>query len=155
VLKKIDKNFFGLLMGYDYFRYNFNPSTMISATTNDVKVIVETFYKPTQNQHLNNEFVFAYRITIENYSDYTIQLMRRHWQIIDTNGQIREVEGEGVVGEQPVIQPHEFHQYTSYCNLKSDIGKMRGDYKMKRHADGKEFLVAIPEFLMMAPFRMN
>jgi ApaG protein len=129
---------------------------MISATTNDVRVIVETFYKPQKNTaQALSEHIFAYRITIENYSDYTIQLLRRHWQIFDSNGQCREVEGEGIVGEQPVIQPHEFHQYTSYCNLKSDIGKMMGDYTMIRHADGKTFKVNVPEFIMMAPFRMN
>jgi ApaG protein len=128
---------------------------MISATTNDVRVIVETFYKPQKNNTPSGEHIFAYRITIENYSDYTIQLMRRHWQIFDSNGQFREVEGEGIVGEQPVIQPHEFHQYTSFCNLKSDLGKMKGDYTMIRHADGKTFKVNVPEFMMMAPFRMN
>ncbi|MFM2224623.1 MAG: hypothetical protein RJA07_825 [Bacteroidota bacterium] len=128
---------------------------MISATTNDVRVIVETFYKPQKNNTPQAEHIFAYRITIENYSDYTIQLMRRHWQIFDSNGQFREVEGEGIVGEQPVIQPHEFHQYTSFCNLKSDLGKMKGDYTMIRHADGKSFKVNVPEFMMMAPFRMN
>ena len=128
---------------------------MLSATTNDVRVIVETFYKPTTANTNNAEFIFAYRITIENYSDYTIQLVRRHWQIFDSNGQFREVEGEGVVGEQPIIQPHEFHQYTSFCNLRSDLGKMKGTYTMLRHADGKTFKVEIPEFMMMAPFRMN
>ena len=127
---------------------------MISAITNDVRVIVEVFYRP--NQQVNNhEFIFAYRITIENYSDYTIQLMRRHWTIFDSNGQVREVEGEGVVGEQPIIQPHEFHQYTSFCNLRSDIGKMKGNYTVLRHADNKIFPIDVPEFLMMAPFRMN
>ncbi|MEY2830006.1 MAG: hypothetical protein RIQ33_1864 [Bacteroidota bacterium] len=130
---------------------------MISSTTNDVRVIVETFYKPQKptQQQPTTEHIFAYRITIENYSDYSVQLMRRHWQIYDSNGQYREVEGEGIVGEQPVIQPHEFHQYTSFCNLKSDLGKMKGDYTMVRHADGKIFKVNIPEFMMMAPFRMN
>ncbi len=128
---------------------------MISAITNDVRVVVETFYKPIQQNNPANEHIFAYRITIENYSDYTIQLMRRHWEIFDSNGQIREVDGEGVVGEQPVIQPHEFHQYTSFCNLRSDIGRMSGSYTMLRHADNKIMKIVVPEFLMMAPFRMN
>ena len=81
--------------------------------------------------------------------------MRRHWEIFDSIGQIREVEGEGVVGEQPIIPPHEFHQYTSYCNLRTDIGRMRGNYTMLRHADHKLFQVNVPEFIMMAPFKMN
>ena len=128
---------------------------MISAITNDVRVVVETFYKPIQQGNSANEHIFAYRITIENYSDYTIQLLRRHWEIFDSNGQIREVDGEGVVGEQPVIQPQEFHQYTSFCNLRSDIGRMSGSYTMLRHADNKIMKIVVPEFLMMAPFRMN
>jgi ApaG protein len=129
---------------------------MISAITEDVRVVVETFYKPVlKQQPASNEHIFAYRITIENYSDYAIQLLRRHWQIFDSVGQIREVDGEGVVGEQPIIQPREFHQYTSFCNLRSDIGKMTGNYTMLRTADNKIFLVDIPEFLMVAPFRMN
>jgi ApaG protein len=128
---------------------------MISAITNDVRVVVETFYKSIHQPQPNGENIFAYRITIENYSDYTIQLLRRHWQIFDSNGQVREVEGEGIVGEQPIIQPHEFHQYTSFCNLRSDLGKMKGHYTMLRHADNRIFQVEIPEFMMMAPFRMN
>jgi ApaG protein len=81
--------------------------------------------------------------------------MRRHWYIFDTIGTVREVEGEGVVGLQPVLEPGEVHEYVSGCNLKSTIGKMIGNYTMERIMDGKSFKVDIPEFTMMVPHLMN
>ena len=68
---------------------------------------------------------------------------------------VREVEGEGVVGRQPVLEPGEAHQYVSGCNLKSGLGKMRGTYLMERLANGQEFTVEIPEFTLMVPYRLN
>jgi len=99
--------------------------------------------------------VFAYRIDIRNDSEYTIKLLRRHWYISDVNTGVREVEGEGVVGRQPVLEPGETHQYVSGCNLKSGVGKMRGTYLMERVANAEQFRVNIPEFTLMVPFRMN
>jgi ApaG protein len=99
--------------------------------------------------------VFTYRITIENQSDHTIQLMRRHWHIFDAGFSMREVEGEGVVGQQPVLEPGQVHQYVSGCNLKSGIGKMSGTYLMEKVVDGSKMQVNIPEFTMIAPLRLN
>ena len=81
--------------------------------------------------------------------------MRRHWFIVDALGQKREVEGEGVVGEQPVLQAGESYEYISGCDLKTDIGKMYGSYLMVNLFDGKLFQVEIPEFFMTAPLKMN
>ena len=84
-----------------------------------------------------------------------MQLLRRHWYIYDSNGTVREVEGEGVVGLQPVIEPGEIHEYVSGCNLRTSIGKMTGTYLVERVVDGKQFQVQIPEFNMIAPYRLN
>ena len=99
--------------------------------------------------------MFAYKIDIRNDSEFTVKLLRRHWYIHDANGVVREVEGEGVVGRQPVLEPGEAHQYVSGCNLKSGVGKMRGTYLMERLANGQEFTVEIPEFTLMVPYRLN
>lgn len=99
--------------------------------------------------------MFAYRIDIRNNSEHTVKLLRRHWFISDANGTVREVEGEGVVGRQPVLEPGESHQYMSGCNLKSGVGKMKGTYLMERLANGEHFQVNIPEFTLMVPYRMN
>lgn len=128
---------------------------MVTEITQGVKVSVETEYQPEYSSPSQYHYVFTYRIAIENQSDNTIQLLRRHWFIHDINTSLREVEGEGVVGQQPVIEPGQLHKYVSGCNLKSGIGKMRGTYLMERIVDGKRFEVNIPEFIMVVPFKYN
>ncbi|HQQ96337.1 MAG TPA: Co2+/Mg2+ efflux protein ApaG [Cyclobacteriaceae bacterium] len=128
---------------------------MVTEVTKGIKVSVETEYQPSYSSPSQHHYVFTYRITIENCGDFTIQLMRRHWQIFDAGFVSREVEGEGVVGQQPVLEPGQSHQYVSGCNLKSGIGKMVGTYLMERVVDGGTFTVNIPEFSMVAPMRLN
>jgi ApaG protein len=128
---------------------------MPTATTHDVEVDVETQYQPQQSNPLSEDFLFAYRITIKNHGDHVIQLLRRHWYIHDSNGEKREVEGEGVVGLQPVLKPGETHSYISGCNLKSELGKMKGIYLFEKLVDGNRFEVQVPEFTMMVPYREN
>lgn len=128
---------------------------MLTLTTRGIRISVETFYNPSHSRPNEHRYVFAYRITIENKSDFTVQLLRRHWTIIDANGNRREVEGEGVVGQQPLIPKGQFHQYVSWANLNTDLGKMFGTYLMERHIDGELFDVEIPEFQLCAPFKMN
>jgi len=128
---------------------------MIAEITQGVKVSVETEYQPSYSSPSQYHYVFTYRITIENKSEFTIQLLRRHWHIFDAGFQSREVEGEGVVGQQPVLEPGQSHQYVSGCNLKSGIGKMVGTYQMERIVDGVKFEVVVPEFTMVAPLRLN
>jgi ApaG protein len=99
--------------------------------------------------------MFAYKINIENLTDYAVQLLRRHWYILDSNGMKREVEGEGVIGQQPVIDPGHTHEYVSGCNLKTDMGRMSGTYQMIRLLDNAVFEVQIPEFYLVAPFKLN
>lgn len=128
---------------------------MVTAITDGVKVSVETIYQPEYSNPANEHFMFAYRVEISNLSDYPIQLMRRQWAIFDSNSSHREVEGEGVVGVQPIINPGESHVYVSGCNLKTDIGSMQGKYVMSRLVDEAEFEVEIPEFQLIAPYKLN
>lgn len=128
---------------------------MNTTTTQGVTVSVTTNYLPDYSSPGQEHYVFAYKIDIRNNSEYTVKLLRRHWYIYDANGVVREVEGEGVVGQQPVLEPGDSHQYVSGCNLKSGMGKMRGSYQMERQMDGSEFAVEIPEFTLVVPYRLN
>lgn len=127
-------------------------TSMISA---GVRVSVETFYQPDYSNPVQSEFMFSYRITIENHNAFPVKLHRRHWQIFDSNGAYREVEGEGVVGAQPTLNPGEQYQYMSGCNLRSEIGKMQGIYDMENVYSKQMFEVNIPSFEMTAPFKNN
>lgn len=128
---------------------------MVHKVTNDVNIVVETFYQAEQSRPLHSEYLFAYRVTIENQGAVPVKLLRRHWYIVDSNGDIREVEGEGVVGQQPTIAPGESYQYISSCNLNSDIGKMYGSYLMENLFTKKTMSIDIPEFQLIAPFKEN
>ena len=128
---------------------------MVTAITNGIKISVQTMYQDQDSNPEAEHFMFAYRIVIENLSDYTIQLKRRQWFIFDSSGLQREVEGEGVVGQQPVIEPGNSHEYVSGCNLKTDMGSMKGEYQMERLLDNSVFNVQIPEFYLVAPYRYN
>ncbi|MCB9275179.1 MAG: Co2+/Mg2+ efflux protein ApaG [Lewinellaceae bacterium] len=128
---------------------------METLITNGIKVSVQPSYQPEYSRPALHRFVFSYRITIENLSSHTVQLLRRHWFIWDGNGAVREVEGEGVVGQQPTLAPGESHEYASWCDLATGIGNMRGAYLMRRHSDGDTFQVGIPLFRMVAPVLLN
>lgn len=128
---------------------------MVQQITEGVSIMVETFYQPTQSNSVRNEHVFAYRITIDNLSVYPVKLLTRHWHIVDGSGAHREVEGEGVVGQQPVIQPGDNYQYTSGVYLLSDLGKMFGTYEMENLFSKQRFTVAIPEFRLVVPAKLN
>lgn len=128
---------------------------MVSKVTEGVKVSVESFYQPDYSNPLNNEYMFAYRVTIENHNSFPVKLLRRHWHIFDSNASKREVEGEGVVGVQPQINAGDQYQYISGCNLKTEMGKMFGTYLMEDLANRKQFEVNIPVFDMVVPFKMN
>ena len=128
---------------------------MLTEITSGIKISVVTEYQASFSNPNALHYVFTYQISIENFSNYTIQLLSRHWSIIDSNGEVREVEGEGVVGEQPILEPNEKYSYVSGCNFKSPIGKMQGVYKMERLLDGSHFDVKVPDFVMIVPFLLN
>ncbi|HRH34058.1 MAG TPA: Co2+/Mg2+ efflux protein ApaG [Catalimonadaceae bacterium] len=128
---------------------------MLAQVTQGVKVSVMTEFQQDYSNPEENHFVFTYKIRIENHSPNTIQLLRRKWYIIDILGINREVEGEGVIGKQPIIEPGEYHEYVSGCNLTTGIGKMIGTYEMERQVDGSIFIVQVPEFVMVVPWSLN
>ena len=128
---------------------------MTTEITAGIKVSVETFYQPSHSNPVQNHYVFAYRITIHNESGEDVKLRRRHWQVIDSDSARREIEGEGVVGEQPLIRNGESYRYVSGCNLNTEIGKMYGTYLMERKNDKRLFFVRIPEFKLVVPFKLN
>lgn len=128
---------------------------MVSKISEGVEISVEIFYQSDYSKPLNQEFMFAYRVTIENHNNFSVKLLRRHWFIFDSNGEQKEVEGEGVIGVQPVLQPSENYQYVSGCNLKTEMGKMHGTYLMENQNNKETFYVNIPSFEMIVPFKYN
>lgn len=128
---------------------------MVSKISEGVEVSVETFYQQDYSNPLNHEFMFAYRITLENHNNFTIQLLKRHWFIFDSNGENREVEGEGVVGVQPTLKAGEQFTYVSGCNLKTEMGKMQGHYELINQNTLQAFFVKIPAFELIAPQKYN
>lgn len=128
---------------------------MVTATTNGIKVSVEVFYYPEGSNPQQNHYLFAYKISIQNQSQYTVQLLRRHWHIWESTGTRREVEGLGVVGEQPVIAPGQTHSYMSACNLHTEFGQMYGTFTMIRHQNHDQFKAVIPSFTMTVPYKLN
>jgi ApaG protein len=119
------------------------------ATTDDITVSVRPVYLDGQSDLFAKKFVFAYYIRIENHSGTKVQLLRRHWFIRDSGGDVKEVEGEGVVGKQPVITTGGAHEYNSYCVLSTFEGSMEGTYQMVR-PNGEVFYVVVPRFTLRA-----
>ena len=130
-------------------------SLMETLTTQGIKVSVEPFYLPKESLPVQQRYVHAYRIIIENRSEHTVQLLSRHWYIFESNGILREVKGEGVVGQQPILEPSEKHEYTSWCPLMTDIGKMHGTFNMQNLVTSDFFEVVVPEFKLVPPFKKN
>ncbi len=128
---------------------------MEALTTHGITVRATAYYLPEAAEPKHGKFLFGYRISIENGSSHTVQLLARRWFIYNAVGFVRVVEGPGVVGQQPILAPNESHQYTSYCELDTDIGAMVGTYLMKRLEDGERFEVRIPRFLLVEPTRLN
>ena len=123
--------------------------TPFSETTEQIRVSVRPLYIESESNILSRKFVFAYFIKIENLGTDTVQLLRRHWYITHNTGKVEEVEGEGVIGKQPVIHPGEFHEYNSFCILESLEGFMEGTYLMKR-SNNQTFYITIPRFVLRA-----
>lgn len=128
---------------------------MVNLVTNGIKVMVETKYNREFSVPYTRFHLFNYKITLHNLSDYSVKLMRRHWFITDSNGENIEVEGEGVIGVQPELEPNQTYTYESACNLITEIGKMHGTYSFIRLVDNTVFTVAIPEFQLVVPYRLN
>lgn len=124
---------------------------LFTATTRDIRVSVRAFYLSDQSRPEQSHFVWAYRVSIENQGQRTVQLLKRSWQITDGMGRTQQVHGPGVVGEQPVLEPGESFEYTSGTPLSTPSGFMRGAYHMLDTASGEAFDIAIPLFSLDSP----
>ncbi|MGE6388216.1 Co2+/Mg2+ efflux protein ApaG [Pseudomonas sp. NPDC078416] len=115
-----------------------------------VDVSVETRFLAEQSQPEHNRFAFAYTITVQNNGGLPAKLLSRHWVITDGDGQVEEVRGDGVVGQQPLIQPGQSHTYTSGTVMTTKVGNMQGTYQMLAE-DGKRFDAVIAPFRLAVP----
>mgnify|MGYP003691197079 FL=1 len=128
---------------------------MVKPLTHDVKITVKTSFNIGESRPLEQFFVFNYIITIENQSDQPLQLLKRHWIIVDSNGEKAEVKGDGVVGKQPILMPNDKYTYQSHCIFKTPVGKMSGSYLMKNLAKNEDYLIPINAFRFCMPTLLN
>lgn len=120
------------------------------ATTGNLTVRAQPHFSPEQSDPGQRHWVWHYHIRIENKGDVPVQLIDRHWIVYDGQGERREVRGEGVVGEQPVIQPGASYDYVSGCPLPTPFGSMEGSFGMQDN-EGRRFSITIPTFDLVAP----
>jgi len=128
---------------------------MHTLITHGIRISVESFYQPAHSEPHRQRFLHVYNIRIENRNDFPVKLLTRRWLITECNGASKLVEGEGVIGRQPVIGPGEFHAYSSYSILSTEIGKMSGTYVMAREDTNEEMEVTIPPFVLVIPAKLN
>jgi ApaG protein len=124
------------------------------ASTQGIRVEVQSQYLPDRSSPSQGEYVFAYTVQISNEGTETAQLRTRHWIITDGDGRVQEVRGEGVVGAQPVLKPGQQFKYTSGCVLPTPRGTMEGSYQMVRE-DGEQFDARIAPFPLALPYSLN
>ena len=119
-----------------------------------IKIDVETQFLADQSDADENRYVFAYTITIHNHGKLPVQLLTRRWLITDARGRIQEVEGDGVVGQQPTIRPGDYHRYSSFSVIETPVGTMEGSYGMVDR-EGEVFDATIPIFRLAVPGIVN
>jgi ApaG protein len=124
------------------------------AITNSIRVEVMSRHSLENSNPQQGEWVFEYTVRITNHGAATVQLLSRHWIISDAAGHVEEVRGPGVVGEQPVLAPGQSFQYSSWCPLKTPIGRMQGTYRMAS-AGGAQFDIEIAPFALRAAYTVN
>lgn len=115
-----------------------------------IQIVAQVKYVAEQSDEADNRYVFAYTITVTNNGESAAQLLGRHWIITDSNNQVQEVRGQGVVGEQPLIKPGQSFGYTSGTVLSTPVGTMTGSYQMVSE-DGTKFDATIPQFVLSVP----
>ena len=121
----------------------------------DIKIHVKSFFLENKSNIEKSLYFFMYKVTISNHTDKTIQLLRRHWDICDANGNLQITEGEGVIGEKPIMKPNTSFEYNSFCPIKTEFGKMSGFYIFKEKGTNNLFKGIIPEFILVAPTYIN
>ncbi len=127
------------------------PGPSFEAVTRELRVTVRAFYLHDQSEPERGHYVWAYRVSIANEGKRTVQLLKRTWLITDAQGRTQRVHGEGVIGEQPVLEPGESFEYTSGTPLSTPSGFMRGTYHMVATDSGEAFDIAIPTFSLDSP----
>lgn len=127
---------------------------MSMAVTQGIKIEVSSMYLPERSHPDDDFFFFAYHVRISNQGDHIVQLMSRRWVITNSEGVTETVTGPGVVGEQPVLAPGEFFEYTSFCPLNTSVGTMHGSYRMQAK-DGGSFEAEIAPFSLAIPNALN
>ena len=127
---------------------------MSNTKTKGIRINVEPEYLPQRSDPTKPIYFFAYHITITNESDDKIQLVSRYWHITDSNGNVEEIRGPGVVGQQPNLEVGESFKYTSYCPLPTEFGVMHGAFQMVR-SDGAAFDARVKPFKLAVPFSVN
>jgi ApaG protein len=128
---------------------------MTTQITNNIKISVLTGFEGTFVKNGTLHYAFSYQITIENNGKNTVQLLSRHWEILDSLNQTQEIDGEGVIGKQPILKAGESHSYSSGCVLFSNHGAMSGHYNMVDFITGENFKVQVPKFLLSASYALN
>jgi len=128
---------------------------MVQQITKGIKISVTNRFEGAMLQDHKKTYAFSYTISIENQSEYIVQLISRKWIIKDALNQTEKVEGDGVIGVQPVLQPGETHTYSSGCLLQAPMGSMQGHYTMINVESGTQFNVLIPMFKLNAAFALN
>ena len=128
-----------------------DPEIPYEARTRDILVKVRAFYLDDQSEPDEGRYVWAYRVAVENHGADTVQLLRRTWHITDAHGYTEHVHGDGVVGEQPVLEPGQAFEYVSGTPLTTPSGFMAGQYHMVVRASGEPFDVSIPAFSLDSP----
>lgn len=123
---------------------------MENNSTFNIQIVAQVKHLEEQSDVADNRYVFSYTITLTNNGASTVQLLSRHWIITDSNNQVQEVRGQGVVGEQPVIKPGQSFGYTSGTVLSTPVGTMTGSYQMVAE-DGTKFDAPIPQFVLSVP----
>ena len=128
---------------------------MVSQITKGIKISVLTAFEGTYFKNHKIHYAFSYMITIENQGNDSVQLITRHWEILDSLNYTETVDGEGVIGKKPVLKPGEMHSYSSGCLLSSPFGAMSGWFNMVNFTSTKNFKVIVPCFRLSAPFALN
>lgn len=128
---------------------------MNTLITSGIQISVKTLFRSDLSNLFEQSFFFNYLIEIENQNEFDVQLMTREWYIFDSLSEAKYVNGEGVIGEQPVLKPGERFNYTSGCELFSDSGLMKGFYTFKNLSTGELFQVFVPTFLLEYPGKLN
>lgn len=128
---------------------------MEAAITNGIHIKAILLYEGINANTPEPRYQFAYQVHITNEGARTVQLRRRRWHILEADGYRYEVDGEGVVGEQPILSPGQTYTYSSWCLLRTPIGQMLGHYLMEDAEDGRTFYARVPDFNFVAPFQLN